>query len=342
MAKIIKNTTLADIELTKIGLTIPASGQVTISEKDYIQLSTQDAISQISPLINSGNIVINDGINDISVSEALDFLRFPDDAISIRFLSQPERSNGIVSKTVQGAVEETSDLLKTHASRHLPNGADPLTTASAVTLSATTTNAQGNGNSFARSNHTHQLLTGAPSQQTPDQANSTGTSSNLARADHIHNIPTATAVTVLTSSTNTQGNSTSFARANHTHKVEIPVFQALENGEVQTNSTNDVLLTSMTLTPPSGTYLLDAVTTFQHFNATRRVFFSIYVGGTQVSNSLTEMQTGSNNQARDVRQTWCFSNSVTANGSQSVEIRWRSSSGTARAFLRSLRLTRIS
>jgi hypothetical protein len=42
-----------------------------------------------------------------------------------------------------------------HASRHLPSGADPLTTASASSLTTSSTNATGSANSLARSDHTH-------------------------------------------------------------------------------------------------------------------------------------------------------------------------------------------
>ncbi len=44
-----------------------------------------------------------------------------------------------------------------HASRHLPNGADPLTTGSAVSITAVSVNGVGTANAFARSNHTHTL-----------------------------------------------------------------------------------------------------------------------------------------------------------------------------------------
>lgn len=45
-----------------------------------------------------------------------------------------------------------------HASRHLPNGADALTTASAVSISRLTNNAVGIANSFARADHTHNVI----------------------------------------------------------------------------------------------------------------------------------------------------------------------------------------
>lgn len=50
-----------------------------------------------------------------------------------------------------------------HASRHLPNGADPIATAPAVTLSASSANGAGVANSFARSDHTHQITGFQPS-----------------------------------------------------------------------------------------------------------------------------------------------------------------------------------
>jgi hypothetical protein len=52
--------------------------------------------------------------------------------------------------------------IQTHASRHLPNGSDPLTTAAAVTLTLASTNTVGIQNSLARSDHTHQITGAQP------------------------------------------------------------------------------------------------------------------------------------------------------------------------------------
>lgn len=106
-----------------------------------------------------------------------------------------------------------------HSDRHLPNGADPLTTAApGANLSATTSNAEGIANSMSRSDHGHAISTGTPSAQTPDQSNATGTSANIARADHIHNIPTAVASSI-SGNANAQGAAASFARSDHTHML---------------------------------------------------------------------------------------------------------------------------
>lgn len=68
--------------------------------------------------------------------------------------------------------------------------------------------------------HKHNILTGAPSTQIPDQANAEGTSPNLARADHIHQIAAdAPTTTLAPSTTNAEGAGTSFSRNDHTHAI---------------------------------------------------------------------------------------------------------------------------
>lgn len=57
-------------------------------------------------------------------------------------------SNSITGVNLVNGVQ-----VESHASRHLPNGADPLSTAIPVTIG--TVSSEGNANSFARSNHVH-------------------------------------------------------------------------------------------------------------------------------------------------------------------------------------------
>lgn len=106
MAKILKNTTANAIELSAVGLEIDPNSQITIEVDDYIIFATTDAINEITPLINSGDIVVNDGVNDLSASDAINFLSYPDEAFNVRFRSEPERSNSLSSKDVQTAIEE--------------------------------------------------------------------------------------------------------------------------------------------------------------------------------------------------------------------------------------------
>ena len=66
MSKILKNTTLSDYFWGEPGINVPASGQVTIPFTKYLEVSQTEAISEITADINSGDIVVNDGTNDLS------------------------------------------------------------------------------------------------------------------------------------------------------------------------------------------------------------------------------------------------------------------------------------
>lgn len=83
--KILKNTTNADIEIDSLGRTIPANDQITVELSDYIRLADPDTVSEITSAINSGDIVVNDGVADLSASEAINFIEYPDQADAIYF-----------------------------------------------------------------------------------------------------------------------------------------------------------------------------------------------------------------------------------------------------------------
>jgi hypothetical protein len=258
--------------------------------------------------------------------------------------------------------------IQSHASRHLPGGADALTTAAAVTLNANSLNTEGTAISFARSDHTHDLDTstavtinanssnqegssaslaradhthdidtGVVSSQTPDQTNSEGTSANLARADHVHNIPTATPVS--TGTANAQGTANSFARSDHVHNTVITSSTQKATDSVTTTSTSDVLLSGMTVTPAAGTYKVMAHAS-STLSSNTNIFFSLYVGGSQVSNSEGQ-RTRASNQTNTQRMDWNFFDDVTVNGTQAIEIRWRVASGTGTAYDRQLSILKV-
>jgi pectin methylesterase-like acyl-CoA thioesterase len=73
-----------------------------------------------------------------------------------------------------------------HAARHLPGGADALTTATPVAVTVGSSPAEGSATNFARGDHQHGVAAGV----TPGSvgtANAEGSSSSVARADHVHN-----------------------------------------------------------------------------------------------------------------------------------------------------------
>lgn len=78
MSKILKNTTVADIELDALGYTIPASGQVDFDVTEFQLLASDDVIAEVTPFLTSGDIVVNDGVQDLTLAEGLRYLTWPE------------------------------------------------------------------------------------------------------------------------------------------------------------------------------------------------------------------------------------------------------------------------
>lgn len=106
MPKIIKNSTASGIPILSLGVEFAASLSVEVDPEDYLLLATDDTIAELTPLINSGDLVINDGIQDLSPEDGINFLKYSDESTNIRFLSNPDRVNDFESKTAQKAIEE--------------------------------------------------------------------------------------------------------------------------------------------------------------------------------------------------------------------------------------------
>lgn len=108
MSKILKNTTGSDIDLDVSGLRIPASGQITVDETQYLLLASADSITELTTPINSGDIIVNDGTADLSASEGLAYIQYPDDEANIRF---DNSTNDFDADEGQGAIEEARNTI---------------------------------------------------------------------------------------------------------------------------------------------------------------------------------------------------------------------------------------
>jgi hypothetical protein len=150
-------------------------------------------------------------------------------------------------------------------------------------------------------------------------------------------LTTLTGVTISSSGANTLGSSNAFSRADHTHKVELAQFNVRSVAQTQTTSSTDVLLDSMTITPPSGEYLGFFYTNSNNTTNGAINRFSVYVGGVQQSETLQNIRVSNNRN-----HSWFVSLPVLVDGSEAVEIRWNRSTGTGRTFGRSISLLRVS
>lgn len=121
------------------------------------------------------------------------------------------------------------------------------------------------------------------------------------------------------------------------------VTEVSATSSTTTTSTSNVLLNSMTLTPTAGSYFVTFSTTVDHSAQNRPIEMSIYVGGSQQSASVRSVITRVNSIGA-ISLTACVTTQgvVTVNGSQAIEIRWSTTSGTATAYQRTMSILRLS
>ncbi len=127
-------------------------------------------------------------------------------------------------------------------------------------------------------------------------------------------------------------------------KNDIIYNRVSRTTSISTTSTNYVVMTSMTLTPPAGTYLVDGRSTVTATSNNRTVSMAIYSDGVIVSGSQTEsfIRTGSGFLTNTDIESLVNDAVVTVNGSQAVDLRWKTTGGTVQANFISLRLIKVS
>lgn len=113
---------------------------------------------------------------------------------------------------------------------------------------------------------------------------------------------------------------------------------ATSTTDITTSSTTDVLATGMTITPVAGTYIVIFSGGSENSSNSQINRQSIYAGGSQVAGSEVGVSFGSSNSPNS----FCCTAIVTVNGSQAIEGRWRTTSGTAKMHHRNLILIRKS
>jgi hypothetical protein len=72
MVKILKNTTGSAVSVGDVGITIPANGQYTIPAQEHPLFS---ASSNVVSLVGAGTLLVNDGTNNLSISDGIDLIK---------------------------------------------------------------------------------------------------------------------------------------------------------------------------------------------------------------------------------------------------------------------------
>lgn len=111
--KILKNTTGSDIFISALGLNILAFGQVTVDTTDYLRLASDDSITELTPLINSGDVVVNDGISDLSAAVGIAYIGYTHDAAAIRFVPEAPLVSTDANSGINEAAQNADVALNT-------------------------------------------------------------------------------------------------------------------------------------------------------------------------------------------------------------------------------------
>lgn len=72
MSKILKNNTASPVVISDVGQTVPASGQISIQSADDLLFAGSD---DVITLIGDLTLTVNDGTNDLSISEGIDLIK---------------------------------------------------------------------------------------------------------------------------------------------------------------------------------------------------------------------------------------------------------------------------
>lgn len=112
---------------------------------------------------------------------------------------------------------------------------------------------------------------------------------------------------------------------------------ATATGTITNTQTTDQLATTMTLTPASGTYQVWFTGTVSNGTTNNYTYMSVWSGGSQVAASEVNFQSSAANRTCP----FCCIATVTVNGAQAIEGRWRVSAGTSSMYQRTLMILKV-
>lgn len=118
--------------------------------------------------------------------------------------------------------------------------------------------------------------------------------------------------------------------------------EATATADATTTSSTDVLMTGMTITPVAGTYLVLFSTTIDHSNQNVATVCSLYVGGVQDTDTVRGPISRTNAIGAITTFPVVAINALaTVDGTQAIEIRWKTASGTATVHQRTFNVVQI-
>jgi hypothetical protein len=121
------------------------------------------------------------------------------------------------------------------------------------------------------------------------------------------------------------------------HQPNTRYFEVNASGSITTTSTSDVLVTSMTLTPGAGTYMVMFTSDWSNNTSGAIMTVSCYQNGSLAGNSQRQYSRAATTMTVGV----VVSCIATVAAGQAIDIRWRTTTGTGTMGSRSLSLIKV-
>jgi len=177
------NQTASPIVLTKLGAgaVLPASGTLILSDFCYTFEIQNDV--QLRALVTSGDVVLNDGIDDLNQAESLQFLVAVATTVDLQ-----KPASGTNPGYMPAALALKIEGVETGATN------TPLATVNPVNVTVAAAQI-GTSGSAARQDHKHNIETGSPIDVST--SNEPGSGTGVALANHQHNLSFSTTASIL-------------------------------------------------------------------------------------------------------------------------------------------------
>lgn len=120
-------------------------------------------------------------------------------------------------------------------------------------------------------------------------------------------------------------------------------YEMTDTGSITTTSSTDAQMASMTVTPQAGTYLVMFSSSVNTNNAGSTATISMYVAGTQITHTIRSSSVfdGGALSAANATGGVAIQHIATVGGTDTIQIDWKVSAGTATCQYRTLSLVKI-
>lgn len=342
MAKILKNTTASPILVTDTGVTLAANSSYTIVAADYpLWASSSDIVTYIG----NANVVVNDGSYDLSKADGISLLQgnfkqndFISDLksnnrlkVDVSGLSSDNISEGVTNLffTNERAQDAVGAILTDTTSVDFTYNDAANTITAAVLPAGVDHNSLQNYVANRHIDHSEVSISAGTGLSGGGDITASRSLSIANTGVTAGTYGSATNTPVVT--VNAQGQVTTITTAPISTNLTADINDSTTL--ISTTSTGYVVVTGMSFSLPAGTYMVTGRSVMSTTSNSRYIYMAIFTNGTINTDSeiFGYVRTGASILSNSDILNLYTSTIVTLPSTQTVDLRWKTSGGTAQA-----------